>query len=1160
MQSGLNFEPAFIGRNRELEELLESLALTLEGRARFLIISGEAGIGKTTLINHFLDSLSEKLSVKVLRGCCLKNPISPYYPFIEAFCSIDTNNILGRLTGAKPQISDLSAQAANDETLGLLIAELTAVCTKNNTILFIDDVQWADSGSLDLLSYLCESAPAKNLLVIATLDSKCMFDGQDQKLLETLNSMKKNACFREIKLAGLSSNEVSSLVTKTTWQYSQPLTETILSNSRGNTLCSVALLKLLADKQITEKDKLDVVKTVNEYNDYKKIVLSTANKLAPNQRATLNVASAISQEFDPTLLAKALDISTLDVLEVLNAIAQNSSLIASEGTKYRFNHALTQETLYEEIPTAEKQQYHAKIAESLEKETTHHSWQLAYQYSKANNQEKALKNALSSGQQALSLLLDKEATQYFKQVLEATQDNPQYLIQKEEAIEGLGNALLISGDLKASQLFEQLSEQTHSDTTKVRAFRKAAHAYLLEGNQTRAFASIKKPLSLSSINQLENARYLLAKGAIKAWGGHTKESLQDLESALKTFEETKANQEEIDSLIELSIAYMGKVKDNSNVQMEKSLACITRALSLSEQLKDKYKQASALQVAFLVFYAYGLKKEAQAIAEKLSKTALSINNPQNRHLHEAWSNWMMGFVVETHAMDKIFAKIFDRIEFSPQPKIEVPIDVKQQLRSAVEHCRKAEKLVDEKLLFEIRGLLYGSLSRELCFLGELQSADEFLNRLEAISCTATPRFLFTRSIYLFSKALSATFKKQWQDANKFYRESADCFSNLQPGTSLEATIRQWYGCSLLQQGRFEEGMQQFAQSQRIIKELENKLTHSNLLATQFAPQKVNADTEFTIRVAITNVGKNQALLTQAKNLTPPTFKILSTAPILSIKDSTAEMENKQLTAYKEETLNFTVKATVPGNYTLTPEITYLDDAGQTKSCLIEPVTITVQPATTQAPQPPQPNPMSSQQPTAQHSAPPIPQPQPQLLIQPQTPQAPQPPAPQQAPQTPQIRTLSTAATTSGHSSKPFDVFLCYKKSSAKDFADHLKAGLEELGLHTFIDSKDIPLSVTNNEVGWARFRDDALNESKFFILIMTPGFDLSSEVVKEIDMARKQTNKTFIFFRHRNMGRRIVVNFAKDNLDIGKLEQVSFESKEELLRHAVNILPCSKPL
>jgi len=138
-------------------------------------------------------------------------------------------------------------------------------------------------------------------------------------------------------------------------------------------------------------------------------------------------------------------------------------------------------------------------------------------------------------------------------------------------------------------------------------------------------------------------------------------------------------------------------------------------------------------------------------------------------------------------------------------------------------------------------------------------------------------------------------------------------------------------------------------------------------------------------------------------------------------------------------------------------------------------------------------------------------------------------------------------------SKPFDVFLCYKKSSAKDYADHLKTGLEELGLHTFEDCKDIPLTV-NTEEGWACDRDKALEESKYFILIMTTGFNLSSEVVKEIGMARKQANKTFVFFRHRSMGRNIVVSLGDEVLDVGKLEQVSFETKEELLRLAGNIL------
>jgi len=136
--------------------------------------------------------------------------------------------------------------------------------------------------------------------------------------------------------------------------------------------------------------------------------------------------------------------------------------------------------------------------------------------------------------------------------------------------------------------------------------------------------------------------------------------------------------------------------------------------------------------------------------------------------------------------------------------------------------------------------------------------------------------------------------------------------------------------------------------------------------------------------------------------------------------------------------------------------------------------------------------------------------------------------------------------------KPFDVFICYKKSSAKDFADHLKSGLEELGLHSFIDSKDIPQMVTG-KVEWAQIRDRALEESRVFILIITPGFDLSPEVIREIDLAR-QMNKECIYFRHRNLGREIILNLQTERVNLGKQEQVSFETKEELLRLAHNSL------
>ena len=137
--------------------------------------------------------------------------------------------------------------------------------------------------------------------------------------------------------------------------------------------------------------------------------------------------------------------------------------------------------------------------------------------------------------------------------------------------------------------------------------------------------------------------------------------------------------------------------------------------------------------------------------------------------------------------------------------------------------------------------------------------------------------------------------------------------------------------------------------------------------------------------------------------------------------------------------------------------------------------------------------------------------------------------------------------------KTFDVFICHKKSSGKDFADHLKVGLEELGYHSFLDSKDIP-KVTDGKEEWIDIRDQALRESKTFILIITPGFDLSQEVKNELKLARAVGNKQFIYFRHRDLCRKIIVDLENEKLNLGRQEQVSFETKEELLRLAHGIL------
>lgn len=1156
LKSRIYSESAFVGRSKELEELLQSLALAIEGHGRITLISGEDGLGKTRLVTHFLGALSERVPITKLTGHCLKDSGKPYYPFLEAFNTyfesqtkkketpplqktdnelnlkslISSSELITWLNGSVESSGsgEISPQTWKNQTYRAVKDTFLSICAKNTLLFFIEDIQFADPATLELLHYITKSMLSERLLVIATSNGNLeAYNEKKGSLTDYIKLMKDSGQLVEILLPNLSLTEVSSLATLMIGNSLQSdFAQKLHKESQGNPLFIIQYVRMLCEKQQDSIDKTQeftITAKTNLPTNLKKIILLRTENLTPEQRKILSIASVLTTKFDVALLSSVSGKNDIEVADDFQTISEAYALFVRDGSYYRFDHQKTREIVYDEIPDEERKIYHSKIALELEKNSTDASIPqiglIAYHYARSNMKEKAIEFSLVAGENALASMSNMEAIRHFKYVIDNTKDNPQHISKLEEATEGLGDAFLYVEIAEAIKVFEKLCEQTKSQLVKVRASRKAANAYLLNGNCDLAFKIVRKPVSYSDIDRLEVARFKFTKGIVESWCRYIPDALEDLQSSLEIFEERESLLDIIDVSNELSMAYMYRSEQEtpSTGQPEEAIASILRALAICEQTGDLGKQLSSLVVEFVVAKECCFCKQTARIIDEVSKTIQKIEEPKSKSASEAWRCWLSSYLTESRTMDRIFSKIYEKMEFDLSPTIKLTEEEKQDFRAAIEQSEKGVELAQEIGSQEIQALLYGNLAREYCFVGELDKSEVFREKLEKVfNKNITLRFVLEKCLYLFSKALFFSFKRQWEEANKFYQESIEYYNEMRPGTCVEGSIRQWYCCALLQQGRFEEGMRQLAISKTIVNMIEKRLMHASIISYMMVPSSVHVDKEFIVRLDVANAGKNPALLLQIEGSIPPSFNIVSTTPVLNLKDTTAEMDNKEISGFKNEVYTLTIKATKPGTYTLSPEIIYNDDSGQRKKSIIEPVVITVHP---------------SQIPTSKA-----------------------PPSPRINTLTEESRTQSTI--TAG--SKPFQVFLCYKKSSAKDFADHLKAGLEELGLHTFIDSKDIPRIVEGQEE-WTRFRDKALEESKFFVLIMTPGFHLSTEVVKEIDMARKQVNKTFIFFRHRNMGRKIVVNFANDSLDIGKLEQVSFESQEELLRLAVNLLPCPKP-
>lgn len=136
---------------------------------------------------------------------------------------------------------------------------------------------------------------------------------------------------------------------------------------------------------------------------------------------------------------------------------------------------------------------------------------------------------------------------------------------------------------------------------------------------------------------------------------------------------------------------------------------------------------------------------------------------------------------------------------------------------------------------------------------------------------------------------------------------------------------------------------------------------------------------------------------------------------------------------------------------------------------------------------------------------------------------------------------------------PFDVFICYKRFSAQDFAEILKKSLEEFKVHAFLDIKDIPKKFKGRQE-WTDAIDRAITESSIFVLIITAGFELSNEIKRELALARKCENKDFVYFRHDSLGPDLKIELRHEELDLGKQQQVPFSTMNDLVRKAHNII------
>ncbi|MEJ2241781.1 MAG: DUF2791 family P-loop domain-containing protein, partial [Candidatus Bathyarchaeota archaeon] len=953
MHSKILSEPKLVGREKELAQLDLSLKNAIEGKGTTIFVSGEAGTGKTRLIETFLEKAKKK-DLTVLSGWCLSEVTTPYLPFIEAFNTYNaisskeqkslsqkqnefqfsvgenlynvnkeskiptmgtgsqTIQILQKPLGFSPQIW-------RDRLFSAIVDKIHSISSKKPLILFIDDIHWADSASLALLHYIARAVKnSERVIVLGTFRSDELVadvEGHPHPLAEIIRMMRREDLFTEIKLSNLSNIDLAKIAEDMIGgNLNLQFVEKLAAESKGNPLFIIESLRMLSEHQglIFENNQWRLsITELGLPTKIKDIILRRLSVLDYYQRRVLDVAATIGEKFNIKILSAVLGKDDLEILETLNIIAHSTRLVSVEENYYKFDHERSRKTVYESIASPLKQGYHAKIAKILEssKDVAFHLSDLAYHYAQAGNKEKAIKYALVAAKDELAKFSNQQAIQHFKYVLRNIEQ--EQVKQKNDALEGLGDAYAANSMYEeAIKTFDKLAV-SDIGLIRLRALRKATDAAFHKWDKPDILLEYaKKAEELASLNRLEMGRIINNRGRAFSLSGRgdLRQDLEDYNTALEIFEEENSLADIADALWRSGIltCALGSLREG--------LSRLLRSIAIFREIGDIRKEAEANLAAAQIFFGLGFFSVA------LSKYSIVhvLGEKLGMFNELAQASYGLSLIYEHYG----------------------------NIREALSQALKVidyNKKTDANIFATDK---YASLVRLYCKLGDFDNADK---AYKIMIETASKEFNRTRSAgkTIFSnidstKAVYLTVKGHFEESNMIFENHLKLFKSPFPVAGYEVRNREDYAWTLEKQGKVEEAKAQIEKTKILLKNVEKKHEYANVQLNVLAPRLVNVEESFEIRLDIVNIGKNAAKLAKVVGVSSSEFKTSCSTFFCSQRNNEIEIESKKVNGFDVETIKLSSQTSKPGSYTLNPEITYVSNLGETRKSKAKPLNIKVE--------------------------------------------------------------------------------------------------------------------------------------------------------------------------------------------------------------------------
>jgi len=461
--------PVLLERDHQMKSMQEAFAAALGGNRQCVCIPGEAGVGKTTLVNAFLYQVRRTSPARVGRGQCLENrgEVEPYIAVLEALGRLcrepDGDEVVSLLYRRAPtwlaqmpwlasepvsaQLPQRNLGVTRDRMLREFAEFVEELTSSRPLVLALDDLHWSDDSTLSLLELLARRDDPARLFLIATYRPAEATRAR-QPLEALAQGMKIRGQCRIVRPDLLSAAAVQSLIDSALPGISPDgsLVDTVHQRRGGNPLFVQALIDhWKATSAVLHQpegwraaaDLAELGKGVPE--SLTAMIHQNLETLNPEEQLLLEAASVAGREFVASVLASGLGWAEEETELRCAALARQGTFIRDSGvlewpggglsSRFRFIHVLYREVVYGRVPAGRRSRLHRVIGMELEKaygaEAHANANQLARHFQYGGDHPRAIRYYRLAAEQALRRSAHSEAASLLEAGLNLVEQQPE---------------------------------------------------------------------------------------------------------------------------------------------------------------------------------------------------------------------------------------------------------------------------------------------------------------------------------------------------------------------------------------------------------------------------------------------------------------------------------------------------------------------------------------------------------------------------------------------------------------------------------------------------------------------------------------------------------------------------------------------------------------